>query len=57
MAKLIYFRPERYQKYALDRERLQITVPEHSISYEKVSGRIYQSLVGGELGRSKDGHF
>ncbi len=40
MANLIHFRAERCKKYALYRKRLQMKVPGHSISYEKVSGRI-----------------
>ncbi len=45
-AKLIHFRAECCQKYALDRKRLQIKVPEYSILYEKVSGRISLSQRG-----------
>ncbi len=40
------------QKYTLYRKRLQIKVPEHSISYEKVDGRICLSPDRGELGGS-----
>ncbi len=50
MAKMIYLRVECCQKYALYRKRLQIKVPEHSISYKKVSGRICLSPARGELG-------
>ncbi len=57
MAKLIHFRTESYQKYTLNRKRIQIKIPEHSISYEKVSGCICLAPAGGEVGRFKDSHF
>ncbi len=49
MAKLIHFRNKCRQKYALYRKRLQIKVLEHSISYEKVSGRICPSTIRGKV--------
>ncbi len=52
----MHFSAKCCQKYALDRKKLKIKVPE-SILYEKVSGRMSLPPARGELGRSKDGHF
>ncbi len=54
MGKLIHFRAQRCQKYALYRKMLQMKVVQNSISYKKLSGRICLSpLEGGAMGPPK----
>ncbi len=52
-AMLIRIRAEWCQKYVLYRKRRQIKILEHSILYEKVSGRICLSPPRGKLGAPK----
>ncbi len=49
--------PFSFAKYALFQKLFQIKVVKHSISYQKISGRISLSPPGGEVGTSKDWHF
>ncbi len=57
MENYIQFMAQRYQKYASHQKKVQIKVFQNWISSEKVRERICLSLLGVELGGSKDGQI